>query len=142
MGPHSYDVVSLVRDSYLSITPKTREFFISHYKSCLHQRMEFLKVSNINSVFNGFNRELLMMGLQRNIKALGSFGYLCSEKSKPSYLTYVQQTLQTLLHRNHISSENVNLFELFPTTMDFLAELFEERLSFVLKEKTQDALSI
>ena len=31
MGPHSYDVVSLVRDSYVNMTNETRTYLLNYY---------------------------------------------------------------------------------------------------------------
>ena len=36
------------------------------------------------------------MGLQRNIKTIGSFGYFKLKKGKPNYLQYINQTLEII----------------------------------------------
>jgi N-acetylmuramate 1-kinase len=135
MGPHTYDLASLVRDSYLAITPKTKKHFFSYYSEALFQKSD----NTYKLLKDDLSTEFLLMGLQRNIKALGSFGYLYQVKSKPSYLSYVEQTLQTIVHRDSATDKKINLFETYPNLMGFMAELTEEQTSKIVKERIKEA---
>ena len=63
MGPDTYDLASLLRDSYVDITELELESFITH----------FLAVKG-DADLVGFRRRFDLMALQRNLKALGTFG--------------------------------------------------------------------
>ena len=121
MGPHSYDVVSLVRDSYVQITWETREQLFSFYLDALNSKRESLNLKSIS--FSDFHLESLLMGLQRNIKALGSFGYLATKKSKPDYLKYIRPTLDILCSKNAQIHEETDLKRLMPHVFALLDNL-------------------
>ncbi|MES2614711.1 MAG: phosphotransferase [Bdellovibrionota bacterium] len=127
MGPHAYDVVSLVRDSYVEVTWKTRELLFSYYLNALNSRREKFGLKAIS--FADFHLELLLMGLQRNIKALGSFGYLAIKKSKPEYLKYVIHTLKILCSKNSQVHEETDLKRLFPHIFELLDNLLNGKYS-------------
>ena len=103
MGPHTYDVVSLLRDSYVEIEKSTRNRLALKYLQSTNLRRKAHRLDPLAQ--NDFWLEFQKMGLQRNIKALGSFGYLATEKGKPDYLKYVVHTLQTILDQSIEHSE-------------------------------------
>ena len=129
MGPHTYDVVSLVRDSYVCISPNTKLHLYNHYLTQLNERRRALNLTEL--AWDELNIEAQHMGLQRNIKALGSFGYLATVKRKPSYLQYVKNTLQTILE----PSATLNVREKFPRVLDLAQNLLEGTRSEFLEEK-------
>jgi aminoglycoside/choline kinase family phosphotransferase len=134
MGPHSYDVVSLVRDSYVRIDALTRERLYAHYVAACSERRVSLGLPPLDA--DDFAREVLRMGMQRNIKALGSFGYLAAEKRKPSYLRYVERTLETLVSKPSRGEGVEPAFaDGYPATFDFLSSLLNGRLTPVLHER-------
>jgi aminoglycoside/choline kinase family phosphotransferase len=79
-GPITYDLASLVYDSYIQLpseirTELERFFFLRHPDGKL-QRYEYPR-----------------MCLQRNLKALGTFGYQAAILDRPFYLQFVAPTL-------------------------------------------------
>jgi len=138
MGPHTYDVVSLVRDSYVRITDATRARLYDRYFNAVTARQVELGLAALDRA--EFDVELLHMGLQRNVKALGSFGYLATEKRKPSYLQYVPHTLSVLLNPNSTQAtlHGVDLTRTYPATYGFLAELHTGSLKKLLEARLEE----
>jgi aminoglycoside/choline kinase family phosphotransferase len=121
MGPHTYDVVSLLRDSYIRITPGTRDSLLKYYGTKLNEvrkREGKTPLSN-EALFH----EASLMGLQRNIKALGSFGYLATQKQKTGYLKYVRHTIETILADDFSRESGMRIADAFPATIGFLQDL-------------------
>lgn len=125
MGPHTYDVVSLLRDSYMRITPATRSSLLKFYGSKLNKaRVSDGKATISNeSLFH----EASLMGLQRNIKALGSFGYLATQKQKTGYLKYVKNTIETIITDDFSKESGMRIADAFPATIEFLSEILSGR---------------
>ena len=65
------------------------------------------------------------MGLQRNIKALGSFGYLATQKQKTGYLKYVRHTIETILADDFSRESGMRISDAFPATISFLENLLD-----------------
>lgn len=121
MGPHTYDVVSIVRDSYVHITRETRAYLFQYYLDKLNVRRTQRGLPPMDRT--DYTRELLMMGLQRNVKALGSFAYLCRVKGKPNYLQYVIPTLDTLLQPESRATAGYDLRTAYPHFQRLLEDL-------------------
>jgi aminoglycoside/choline kinase family phosphotransferase len=123
MGPHTYDVVSLLRDSYIRITPETRISLTRHYGARLNDARQNVgkKAWSNEMLFH----EASLMGLQRNIKALGSFGYLATQKQKTGYLKYVPHTIETILADDFAKEAGMRIADAFPATIGFLTELVQ-----------------
>ena len=49
------------------------------------------------------------MALQRNIKDLGTFGFMASERGRPEYLEYVPRTLR-FIRQTLVRSRRYHLF--------------------------------
>jgi hypothetical protein len=91
LGPATYDLASLLRDSYVDLTDAEVDDLIAHF---LH-----LKGPGESA---GFRTRFDLMALQRNLKALGTFGYQTTTRGNPVYLQYIPRTLRyvrTHLHR-------------------------------------------
>jgi aminoglycoside/choline kinase family phosphotransferase len=83
MGPATYDLASLLRDSYVDLD----EEFVA-------QRLEEFR----QRALPGESRDVLrrrfeLMSVQRNLKALGTFGYMRHVRGSQVYLPYVPRTL-------------------------------------------------
>jgi aminoglycoside/choline kinase family phosphotransferase len=79
MGPASYDLVSLLRDSY-----------VEHDEDSVGEMKEaFVRESGGIDIEHQFD----LMALQRNLKALGTFGYQISVRKNDVYRQYVTRTL-------------------------------------------------
>ncbi len=83
MGPDTYDLVSLLRDSYVDLTDQTVEELIAY----------FLALKGTPDAAD-FRRRFNMMALQRNLKALGTFGYQTTARANPVYIQYIPRTLR------------------------------------------------
>lgn len=88
LGPPSYDLVSLIFDSYVPIDNNDRLVLLEEAIQMINE--DFPKFSeNIKKTWQA-------MLLQRQLKAIGSFGYLSIEKQRGQYLSYVPKALETL----------------------------------------------
>jgi N-acetylmuramate 1-kinase len=83
MGPDTYDLASLLRDSYVDVGETELEELIDH----------FLSLSGDGDAHE-FRRRFDLMAVQRNLKALGTFGYQASARGNPAYVQYMPRTLQ------------------------------------------------
>lgn len=89
LGPSSYDLVSLCFDAY---TPLSLDFRFRLIKEAL----KFLGIENGAEVAKGIETHWRPMLLQRQLKAIGSFGYLSIKKNRGNYLKYVTPALSTI----------------------------------------------
>jgi aminoglycoside/choline kinase family phosphotransferase len=83
MGPDTYDLVSLLRDSYVDLSPNQVDaliaFFLAHKGGAEPE--------------DEFRRRFDLMALQRNLKALGTFGYMTTSRNNTVYIQYIPRTL-------------------------------------------------
>jgi aminoglycoside/choline kinase family phosphotransferase len=81
LGPIAYDVVSLMRDAFLSWEEE-------RVIDCAARYWEKAKRASlpVNADFADFYREFEWMGLQRHLKVLGIFARLTYRDGKPKYL--------------------------------------------------------
>ena len=84
MGPDTYDLVSLLRDSYVDLPEQTVDDLIAY----------FLAVKGETAEAGRFRKRFNMMALQRNLKALGTFGYQTTARRNPVYIQYIPRTLR------------------------------------------------
>jgi aminoglycoside/choline kinase family phosphotransferase len=83
LGPDTYDLVSLLRDSYVDLTDRELEELIAY----------FLALTG-NPDAAEFRRRFDLMALQRNLKAIGTFGYQTATRGNPVYIQYIPRTLR------------------------------------------------
>ena len=81
IGPYTYDLVSLLRDCYISWSPDLVTKWADYY---LHQA----RISGVGVPADAaqFTRDLDLMGLQRHLKVLGVFARLAIRDNKTRYL--------------------------------------------------------
>jgi aminoglycoside/choline kinase family phosphotransferase len=84
MGPDTYDLVSLLRDSYVDLPDETVNELIAY----------FLALKGVTGEDRDFRRRFDVMALQRNLKALGTFGYQTTARRNPVYIQYIPRTLR------------------------------------------------
>jgi aminoglycoside/choline kinase family phosphotransferase len=90
LGPPSYDLVSLVFDSYVPVSHQAR-------LELLEFGFEVMaRLPAGADLVTRARAEWRPMLLQRQLKAIGSFGYLTVDKLKGDYLKNVAPALQTL----------------------------------------------
>ena len=84
MGPDTYDLVSLLRDSYVDLSAQQVDGLIAY----------FLAHKSGDAPDEGeFRRRFDLMALQRNLKALGTFGYMTTSRNNTVYIQYMPRTL-------------------------------------------------
>jgi N-acetylmuramate 1-kinase len=87
MGPDTYDLVSLLRDSYVDIGDRELDELIAYFLAV--KRSDSAAASE-----DEFRRRFDLMALQRNLKALGTFGYQTVTRRNTVYIQYMPRTLR------------------------------------------------
>jgi aminoglycoside/choline kinase family phosphotransferase len=108
LGPDTYDLVSLLRDSYVDITDRELEDLIAYFLA--------LKGSTEPGEFR---RRFDLMAVQRNLKALGTFGYQTTTRRNPVYIQYIPRTLK-------YARTNLEKHDRFSRLRELLATYVEE----------------
>jgi aminoglycoside/choline kinase family phosphotransferase len=109
MGPDTYDLVSLLRDSYVDLPEQTVAELIAY----------FLALKGESGREEEFRARFDLMALQRNLKALGTFGYQTTARRNPVYIQYIPRTLRYV-------RTNLNQLAAFANLRDLLAVHVEE----------------
>jgi aminoglycoside/choline kinase family phosphotransferase len=108
LGPDTYDLASLLRDSYVDVTGPEVDELIAHFAMLSHVRDR-----------DEFRRRFDLMAVQRNIKALGTFGFQASARGNPAYIQYMPRTLRSV-------RENLEKYGRFARLRGLLAAHVEE----------------
>ena len=87
MGPDTYDLVSLLRDSYIDFTEPQVDELIAFFLA-----LRGIGVASRPDATE-FRRRFDVMALQRNLKALGTFGFQTATRNNPVYIQYIPRTL-------------------------------------------------
>ena len=82
LGPDTYDLVSLLRDSYVDVTAGELDHLVAYFVTLTGTRDA-----------QEFRRRFDLMAVQRNLKALGTFGYQGTTRGNPVYIQYMPRTL-------------------------------------------------
>jgi N-acetylmuramate 1-kinase len=85
LGPDTYDLVSLLRDSYVDLNDLEVDDLIAYF-------LALKKTTPAQS--SEFRRRFDLMALQRNLKALGTFGYQTTTRGNTVYIQYIPRTLR------------------------------------------------
>ncbi len=91
MGPDTYDLASLLRDSYVDISDRDVDEMLAY----------FLALAGRSGEATEFRRRFDEMALQRNLKALGTFGYQTAARANPVYIQYIPRTLRYARQQLH-----------------------------------------
>jgi aminoglycoside/choline kinase family phosphotransferase len=86
MGPDTYDLVSLLRDSYVDLTEAQVEELMAYFLALRGQAAGSGDGPRFRERFD-------VMALQRNLKALGTFGFQAATRVNPVYIQYIPRTL-------------------------------------------------
>ena len=87
MGPCQYDLVSLLKDSYIVIEESVRKELLEYYIECMQRYGIEIKRDPFYKIFD-------WMSVQRNLKAIGTFAYQAKILGNDRYLQYVEPTLE------------------------------------------------
>lgn len=91
LGPIQYDLVSLIRDSYVNINPKMEKMILDYY---LKQAAPYLPQ---NFSRDHFDHIYEIQTIQRCFKACGSFSSFYNLRNDTRYLKYIHPTLKTVI---------------------------------------------
>jgi hypothetical protein len=108
MGPDTYDLVSLLRDSYMDISERQVDDLIAYFLALKGRPDD-----------EDFRRRFDLMALQRNLKALGTFGYQTMTRRNPVYIQYMPRTLRYV-------RDNLEKYSRFERLREILAAQIEE----------------
>ena len=114
MGPDTYDLASLLRDSYVDISERQLDELIAY----------FLALKTRDGAAGDseeFRRRFDLMALQRNLKALGTFGFQTMTRRNPVYIQYMPRTLRYARSNLEKYPRFARLRELLATHVDELA---------------------
>jgi aminoglycoside/choline kinase family phosphotransferase len=109
MGPDTYDLASLLRDSYVDITDNEMDGFIAY----------FLAFKGVSDGVE-FRRRFDVMAVQRNLKALGTFGYQAAARGNPIYIQYIPRTLTYVRNNFEKHARFARLREILSTHVEEL----------------------
>ena len=109
MGPDTYDLASLLRDSYMDFSEDQVDELIAFFLALKGEREPSAE----------FRRRFDLMALQRNLKALGTFGFQTTSRANPVYIQYIPRTLT-------YARANLERYPRFARLRDLLAEHLEE----------------
>jgi aminoglycoside/choline kinase family phosphotransferase len=110
MGPDTYDLASLLRDSYVDLVDRDVDDLIAYFLA--------LKGPTHGSDLE-FRRRFDLMAVQRNLKALGTFGYQTMTRRNTVYIQYMPRTL-------HYARANLEKYPRFARLRELLAGPIEE----------------
>jgi aminoglycoside/choline kinase family phosphotransferase len=110
MGPDTYDLASLLRDSYVDFTEAQVEELLAFFLALTGTTGTHARSSDARE----FRRRFDTMALQRNIKALGTFGFQTTNRGNTVYIQYIPRTL------NYVRA-NLARYEQFAPLREVLA---------------------
>lgn len=91
-GPVTYDLVSLLRDCYFTLTPDQVTIWGNRFRQLLIHRGRLEEVSEVT-----FKRWFDLMGLQRHLKCAGIFCRLHLRDGKPGYMADVPRVVHYIV---------------------------------------------
>ncbi|MCC7126279.1 MAG: phosphotransferase [Acidobacteria bacterium] len=91
LGPDTYDMASLLRDSYVDLPPAQVDELIAYFLA-----LTCGAAAATPAAAATYRQRFDLMALQRNLKALGTFGYQTTTRGNPVYLQYMPRTLSYL----------------------------------------------
>jgi N-acetylmuramate 1-kinase len=132
MGPDTYDLVSLLRDSYVDFTEAQVDQLIALFVALrVGRTLPSGAVASAKAAGppgepdkarptdDDFRRRFDLMSVQRNLKALGTFGFQTMNRANPVYIQYMPRTLRYV-------RANLERYQRFARLREILAEHLEE----------------
>ncbi len=115
MGPDTYDLASLLRDAYVDFTEEQVEELVAFFLALRGTSSGRTDSADQQE----FRRRFDLMALQRNLKALGTFGFQTTARANPVYIQYIPRTL------NYVRA-NLAKYPRFARLREILATHVEE----------------
>lgn len=100
MGPVTYDLASLLRDSYIALDESLIDELLAYYREKMCQALSSSQhiAIHLNDA-HMFRRLFDFSSIQRNLKAAGRFVYIDRVKGNPNFLASIPRTLNNV-HAN------------------------------------------
>lgn len=111
-GAYTYDLVSLLRDCYISWAPSQVKQWALSFRSLATERGLYSAIDDAQ-----FLRDFDLMGLQRNLKVMGIFSRLCIRDNKPRYLADIPLVIRYFLDVSEQYEELVSFRRWFTQTV-------------------------
>jgi aminoglycoside/choline kinase family phosphotransferase len=118
LGPDTYDLVSLLRDSYVDLPEESVEELIDYFIALKRPRGS--NRQKLRAWEDDFRRRFDVMALQRNLKALGTFGYQTVVRGNSVYIQYIPRTIR------HVASNLARRDGTFGRLRELLAPWIED----------------
>ena len=117
VGPYTYDLVSLLRDAYISWDLKHVNQWVAYY-------FENAKQSGLLTVNSQeeFVRDFDLVGLQRQLKVMGIFARLAIRDNKAGYLADIPQVMQYFIGVGERYAELESFMDWFKDTVVGVAQ--------------------
>jgi aminoglycoside/choline kinase family phosphotransferase len=116
MGPDTYDLASLLRDSYVDFTEQQVEELTAFF---LALRGAYSGRTDSATERQEFRARFDLMALQRNLKALGTFGFQTLNRGNTVYIQYIPRTL-------NYARANLAKYPRFSRLRELLADHLDE----------------
>lgn len=105
-GPLPYDLVSLLRDSYIDLGNELRDELFAYYVDRYAER------SGRPLDPEAFRKDFDLVGMQRNLKAAGRFVFIDRVKGNPAYLESIPRTLSYVADDGKRNAELAPIFDI------------------------------
>jgi aminoglycoside/choline kinase family phosphotransferase len=120
LGPDTYDLASLLRVSYVDISDRELDELVAYFLALQGRSGGNPALPDLDQAAAGeFRRRFDLMALQRNLKALGTFGYQTMTRRNPVYIQYMPRTLR-------YARSNLEKYPRFSRLRDLLAAHIDE----------------
>ena len=119
MGPDTYDLVSLLRDSYVDVADRDLDDLVAYFLALKGRNDTEPALPDIDRASREFRRRFDMMAVQRNLKALGTFGYQTMMRRNHAYIQSMPRTLRYV-------RANLTTYPRFARLRELLARHIEE----------------
>jgi N-acetylmuramate 1-kinase len=97
MGPVTYDLASLLRDSYIALDELLIDRLITRYvEGMCHGLSSSQQAAMLLNDPQAFRRLFDLTSIQRNLKAAGRFVYIDRVKGNPNFLASIPRTLNNV----------------------------------------------
>ena len=118
LGPITYDLVSLLRDCYISWPVEQVIHWVDEFRRDLNSSGKFATMEQLE-----FQKWFDYMGIQRHMKAIGIFSRLQHRDEKAGYLKDIPRTLNYVLEISHNYSELAAINQLIHTEVTPLLDM-------------------
>ena len=93
LGPITYDLVSLLHDTYVELSSHSIQKLLNYYKDQAHSLYKDKPPGD-----DEFEHDFQLQILQRCFKACGSFSSFYNLRDDRRYLKYIKKTLRQIIH--------------------------------------------